>query len=98
MDMSMSPHNLHPILIRPAHAGDVDALARLATLDSKRALDGSVIVAEAEGVLLAAVDSESGQSIADPFRPTADVVDLLNQHAGRRRPLRRLRIGRLHTA
>jgi hypothetical protein len=96
--MSMSPHNLHSILIRPAHAGDVDALTKLAALDSKRALEGSAIVAEAEGVLLAAVDTESGRSIADPFRPTAAVVDLLNEHAGRRRPLRRLRIGRLRTA
>jgi hypothetical protein len=94
----MNPHNLHSILIRPAGIDDVDALARLAALDSQRALEGSVIVAEAEGVLLAAVDTDSGKAVADPFRPTAGVVDLLNAHAGRRRPARRFSMGRLHTA
>jgi hypothetical protein len=94
----MTPHNLHSILIRPAHAGDVDALARLAALDSQRALEGSVVVAEAEGILVAALDTDSGTAIADPFRPTADVVELLNRHAGTRRPLRRMSIGRLRTA
>jgi hypothetical protein len=96
--MSMSTHNLHSILIRPAHTGDVDALARLAALDSKRALEGSVVVAEADGVLLAALDTENGKAIADPFKPTGGIVEMLNAHAGRRRVLRRARIGRLRTA
>ena len=94
----MSPHNLHSILIRPASSDDATALARLAALDSQRALDGSVIVAEAEGVLLAAVDADSGQAVADPFRPTKDVVELLNAHAGRRRSMRRMSFGRLRAA
>jgi hypothetical protein len=69
------------IAIRPAHAADATELASLAALDSARALAGDVLVAEADGRLVAALEQDSGRAVADPFLPTADVVALLRLHA-----------------
>jgi hypothetical protein len=59
-----------------------------------------VLLAEQDGRLVAALDAD--RVIADPFRPTADVIELLSLRAGRarregrRRPL--ARAPRLRTA
>ena len=75
------------ITIRPARPADSDALRRLAALDSQRVPAGEVLVAEVAGELVAAL-SPAG-AIADPFRPTADVVDLLRlRSAALRAPAR----------
>ena len=74
------------ITIRSARDADAGALARLAALDSSRVPAGEVLVAEISGELVAAA-SEAGV-IADPFRPTADVVDLLRLRAAGRAPRR----------
>ena len=42
-----------------------------------------MLLAEQDGVVVAALAGE--RVIADPFRPTADVVALLRLHAGRSR-------------
>jgi hypothetical protein len=42
---------------------------------------GTVLVAEVRGELWAAVPVGGGSAIADPFRPTADVVALLELRA-----------------
>ncbi|MEA2295380.1 MAG: hypothetical protein QOE86_3019 [Solirubrobacteraceae bacterium] len=63
------------ITIRSARDADADALVRLAALDSSRVPGGDLLVAEVDGELVAAA-SDAGV-IADPFRPTADVVQLL---------------------
>jgi hypothetical protein len=82
------------LTIRPADLADLAALDRLAALDSAPAPAGDVLVAEVGGELWAAVDVDSGAAIADPFRPSADVVELLRLHAqGSKRPSRSL--GRL---
>ncbi len=47
-----------------------------AALDSSAPPAGDAFVAEQEGDLVAAVTAD-GRSIADPFRPTADVVSML---------------------
>jgi hypothetical protein len=65
------------VVIRAARGADGEALERLAQLDSATLPTGDLLVAEADGRLVAAFEPESGVSIADPFRPTADVVDLL---------------------
>ena len=65
------------VLIRAARGSDGPALARLAALDSAPLPAGDLLVAEADGELVAARSLESGAVIADPFRPTADVVALL---------------------
>jgi hypothetical protein len=65
------------VVIRPALGDDVRALRRLADLDSARVPAGQLLVAESDGALVAAHAPASGATIADPFRHTADVVELL---------------------
>ena len=83
------------LTIRPADLADLAALDRLAELDSASPPTGDVLIAEVGGELWAAVEADSGAAIADPFRPSADVVDLLRAHlhegaARQRRSLKRL--------
>jgi hypothetical protein len=66
------------VIIRPAIGTDGAALDRLAGLDSARVPVGDLLVAESEGALVAAHAPRSGATIADPFRHTADVVELLH--------------------
>jgi len=65
------------VLIRAARGSDGIALHRLAALDSAHVPAGELLVAEADGALVAAHAPGSGATIADPFRRTADVVELL---------------------
>jgi hypothetical protein len=65
------------VLIRAARGSDGDALGRLAALDSARVPAGELLVAETDGALVAAHAPGSGATIADPFRRTAEVVELL---------------------
>ena len=69
------------IVIRPASASDEHALWRLAALDDAPALPAGpgVLVAEENGRPVAAY--AGGHAIADPFRPTAHVVELLRLRA-----------------
>jgi hypothetical protein len=80
------------VLIRAARGSDGPALRRLAALDSSVVPAGEVLVAEADGALVAARALTSGSVIADPFRPTADVVALLElRSAAVHAPVRRSR-------
>jgi len=63
--------------IRYATDRDAAAVARLAALDSARVPDGALLVAEIDGELWAAVAIGRGVAIADPFRPSGPVVELL---------------------
>jgi hypothetical protein len=65
------------IITRIAEPRDADPLKQLAALDSARPLEGTALVAEVDGEPVAALDIESGRSVADPFRPTQRIVDLL---------------------
>jgi hypothetical protein len=69
------------IIIRPARTDDGYALSRLAALDSSSAPAGRVLVAEVDGELVAALPIDGGRTIADPFRSTAALVDLLELRA-----------------
>ncbi len=73
------------LTIRPADVADAGALARLAALDSSSPPTGDSLIAEVGDEIWAAVDVRSGATIADPFRPSADVVDLLRFSAARLR-------------
>jgi hypothetical protein len=66
------------VTIRPALGTDGAALHRLAALDSARVPTGALLVAETDGALVAAHEPRSGATIADPFRHTAEVVELLH--------------------
>ena len=85
------------VLIRAARGSDGDALEHLAALDSATVPAGSLLVAEADGRVVAAIATSTGEAIADPFLPTADVIALLELRAagasaphGRRRVVERL--------
>jgi hypothetical protein len=69
------------LTIRLARDDDRASLASLAQLDSGSAPVDPVLLAEADGRLVAALSLLDGTAVADPFRPTADVVDLLRVRA-----------------
>jgi hypothetical protein len=54
-----------------------DELERLAALSDRTARDGDWIVAEVDGVPVAAVSVEDGTTVYDPFKPTSQAVSLL---------------------
>ena len=77
----MSPITPDPtVVIRAARGSDGDRLDQLARLDSQRPLAGEILVAEQSGELVAALGAD--RAIADPFRPTADLVTLLRVRSG----------------
>ena len=81
--MPVSPLRTAPtVLIRAARGSDGVALHRLAALDSAHVPSGDLLVAETDGARGAAPAPAAGGSIADPFRPTSDVVRLLELRAG----------------
>jgi hypothetical protein len=64
---------------------------RLAALDSRRLPEGSFLLAETDGELVAAAALDvDAEPTSDPFRPTANVRELLRLHA---RHVRRHREG-----
>ncbi|HWI72841.1 MAG TPA: hypothetical protein VNT55_12880 [Baekduia sp.] len=69
------------VTIRPAFPDDVAAVARLAALDSQTAPQAGtpLLLAEIDGEPWAAIALETGRVYADPFRPTAALVDLLRR-------------------
>jgi hypothetical protein len=69
------------LTIRLAREDDRASLATLAQLDSGHAPAHPVLLAEADGGVVAALSLLDGTAVADPFRPTADVVDLLRVRA-----------------
>ena len=76
--------NLAPtVVIRAARGSDGPALRRLAELDSRPVPAGELLVAETGDEVVAALSVETGARVADPFRRTADVVDLLAYRARR---------------
>jgi hypothetical protein len=67
--------------IRRADLADLAALDRLAALDSAYAPTGDVLVGEVGGELWAALEIDSGRVIADPFRPSGELLFLLVERA-----------------
>ena len=70
-----------PVLIRHASRADARAIDRLAELDERSLPQGERLVGVLEGRVVAALEVGSGTSIADPFVPTAGVVELLGLRA-----------------
>jgi hypothetical protein len=70
------------LTIRHATTADEFAVRRLAVLDSSSPPTGDVLLAEMDNELWAALSLDSGAAIADPFRPSGDLVDLLRLRAG----------------
>jgi hypothetical protein len=90
----MSDQPTPTIEIRPAHAGDERALTRLGQLDSARVPPAPLLLALEGGELRAALSLATGAAIADPFAPSARLVEVLRTQAAprSRRPSRRSRL------
>ena len=79
------------LTIRHIGPGDVEALRTLSRLDSSREPTGAILVADVGGELWAAISVDDLHTVADPFRPTGELVALLNararqlRHADKRR-------------
>ena len=69
------------ITIRQASSTDAFALRRLAALDDAAALRGEVLLAEQSGDIRAALSLENGRAIANPFAPTAELVEMLRMRS-----------------
>jgi hypothetical protein len=71
------------LTIRRATTSDEFAVRRLAALDSAAPPTGDVLLAEMGDELWAALSVDTGNAVADPFRPSRDLVELLRFRAKR---------------
>jgi hypothetical protein len=76
------PADESTLVIRVATPTDRDELDMLAALDSARTPTGTVLVAQSNGRIRAAYSVEEDRAIADPFAPTAGLVELLKARGG----------------
>jgi hypothetical protein len=88
------PSGASSLTLRFASTADAEAIERLAQLDSRRAPSGPVLVAEVGGELWAALSLDDHHAVADPFRPTGELVALLAERA---RQIHRAARGRTET-
>jgi len=86
------------IMIRRSTPADRPAIARLAELDGREAPAGSTLLGFVAGELRAAVPLARGHALADPFHPTAELVELLRRRAGAQRDRGARRTWRLRLA
>ena len=82
------------VTVRFATPGDAPALDRLAALDSGSVPAGTALVAEVDGEVLAALSLGDGTALADPFRPTPELLRLLDLRAAQLRGTGRRRAWR----
>ena len=78
MHRTNSTHHSASITIRAADVADRGALRRIAERDSTTVPDGNLLLAEVSGEAQAAIALATGDVIADPFRPTAELVRMLS--------------------
>ena len=69
------------ITITHSTEADSQDVWRLALLDDRRAPAGPALLAYVDGELRAAVGLVDGRAIADPFHPTAELVEMLRFQA-----------------
>jgi hypothetical protein len=80
----------YSITVRFANEGDAEAIARLCELEGRRLPSGRALIAEVEGAVVAVRSLENGETIADPFKESAQFAELLAvrsaqlRHAGGR--------------
>jgi|SRR5579862_1128634 len=70
------------VVLRLCTVHDDEALARLAELEGRPLQRGRFVLAEVNGALVAAQPLAGGPALADPFRPTAHVLPLMQLRVG----------------
>jgi hypothetical protein len=65
------------IAIRTAEAADAASIRNLAHLADRAVPAEPVLIAETDGAIVAALSTSSGAVVSDPFRATADLIELL---------------------
>jgi hypothetical protein len=73
--------NQDAVELRLCRVDDDAALERLAMLESRPSPAGRYVIAEVNGVVVAAMSLVSGVVLADPFEPTEHLVPLLRLRA-----------------
>ena len=71
----------HNYTLRLATDADKDTLVRLAQLDAKPPLEGSILIGELHGEAVAALSLTDDRVVADPFRPTAHLLAAMRVRA-----------------
>ena len=69
--------HMNPVTVRPYLPDDSRSVWRLAALDDRRVPAEPLLLAETNGRLVAAVSRRTGEAVADPFEPTAHLVEML---------------------
>ncbi|MEA2370190.1 MAG: hypothetical protein QOH12_584 [Solirubrobacteraceae bacterium] len=82
------------VTLRQSRPGDSAEITRLATIDSAPVPTGPLLLAEVDGHLRAALATEDGHVIADPFSPSLALVALLREFSRPRAGARPRRLGR----
>ena len=93
--MTVQQTYAHDLIIRRLDDGDSTALRRLGELEGREAPRGRLLGAFLEDHLIAVVSAAGGESLADPFVPSAEAVELLRLRAEQMRGRRRARGRRL---
>ena len=79
------------VVLRLCSVHDDAALERLAELESKPLSQGRHVLAEVDGTVVAALPLGQGPVLADPFRPTEQLIPLLELRARQLAPRARRR-------
>ena len=69
------------LTVRALGPEDTEAVRLLAALDGQHVPKGPALVAEVDREIVAALPLDGGRALADPFRPTAHMVELLKVRA-----------------
>ena len=80
----VSPADVPSVVLRLATIAEDQALRRLSELDSRPLPRGQLLIAEVDGELRAAYSSLENIAIADPFKPSAHLIEMLGAHARHR--------------
>jgi hypothetical protein len=76
-----TPAPAETVVLRLCSVHDDDILDSLAQLEGVPSPSGRLVVAEVDGLVVAAYPLGSGTPLADPFRPTAHLMPLLELRA-----------------
>ena len=86
--MHRNTNHTSEITVRLADHTDARALLTLAALDSAQVPAGALVIAQSDGELVAAVPVDGGRPIADPFRGTTLILEMLELRAAQIRSRR----------